>query len=119
MMRDELDQLLCQRYPALFAERTLPATDSAMGRGFECGDGWFPIIDQLCSLIDWNVAHGEMPTVSVVQVKEKFGSLRFRYRGGNSKTEGMRQMAEALSVHIDEATGHWCFEKRIGNERPD
>ena len=38
-MKKELEELLCQRYPELFAERTLSPEVSCMGRGMECGDG--------------------------------------------------------------------------------
>lgn len=37
------------------------------------------------------------PQVIVTQVKEKFGSLRFYYNGGDSMIDGMVRMAERLS----------------------
>ncbi len=104
-MREDLDRLLCERYPELFADRQLPSTESAMGRGFECDDGWFDLIDSLCYSIQWSIANCGVPPVRVKQVKEKMGSLRFHYRGGNDVTRGMKAMAENMSARICEVCG--------------
>lgn len=71
-----------------------------MGRGFECEDACFQLIDTLCASIQWAIEHDDMPPVVVTQVKEKFGMLRFRYRGGNDITKGMVWMAEAISESL-------------------
>lgn len=47
-MRDELDTLLVSRYPEIFKNRNGDMTTTAMCWGFECGDGWFDIINNLC-----------------------------------------------------------------------
>jgi hypothetical protein len=39
----------------------------------------------------------EIPQVVVTQVKEKFGTLRFYYNGGNDYVDGMVRMAESMS----------------------
>jgi hypothetical protein len=66
--------------------------------GFTCGDGWFEIIDRLCAKIATQVISGRMPPVVASQVKEKMGSLRFHFRGGNDETrhlvESARQQSE-------------------------
>lgn len=105
-MRKENDELLCQRYPEIFIERHLPVTKSCMGRGFECGDGWFNIIDAFCARVKWDVDQGYMPPVVVRQVKEKFGTLRIYYTGGNELTAGLKEMAEAISECTCEACGY-------------
>jgi hypothetical protein len=51
-----------------------------MPRGFEHGDGWFDILWRLCVDLEPLVAEFEQETESqfeVLQVKEKFGGLRF------------------------------------------
>lgn len=106
-MDEKLDRLLCRNHPALFAERILAPENSGMGYGFECGDGWFPLIETLSSVIDNAVRHDEMPPVVVIQVKEKISRLRFRFRGGNAQTRAMVELAESLSERIDQDTGHW------------
>ena len=106
-MRNDLDEKLCATFPELFAERTLDPTVSAMGRGFECGDGWFPLLMGLCNSVSLAVECLDMPAVRVLQVKEKLGCLRFRFSGGNSMTLGMVRLAENLSTKIDPETGEW------------
>lgn len=78
-----------------------------MDRGFECDDGWFRLLLCLCEALRDAVALDEMSPIVVLQVKEKFGSLRLRYRGGNEMTYGLVRMAERLSEEIDQTTGQW------------
>jgi hypothetical protein len=57
-MKQELDQLLCEKYPLMMVNRDKSMMETCMCWGFECGDGWFTILDQLMSNIqhhiDWN-----------------------------------------------------------------
>jgi hypothetical protein len=46
-----------------------------------------------------------IPPVTILQVKEKFGGLRFYYSGGDGKIEGMVSFAEQMSYKICEETG--------------
>ena len=50
-MRKELDEALCAKYPLIFKNRNAPMTETAMCWGFDCGDGWYNIIDVLCGLL--------------------------------------------------------------------
>lgn len=50
-MRDELDKKLCAKYPKIFAQRNLPMIETALCWGFDCGDGWYWLIDNLCHSI--------------------------------------------------------------------
>jgi hypothetical protein len=47
----------------------------------------------------------EVPQVVVTQVKEKFGTLRFYYYGGDDYVDGMVSMAEAVSACTCEKCG--------------
>lgn len=49
--------------------------------GCECGDGWFELIQELCQRIT-NVYKFEGMDIDleILQIKEKFGKLRFYYR---------------------------------------
>jgi hypothetical protein len=101
-MKKELDEQLCQKYPLIFANRYRPMNETAMCWGFDCGDGWFNILDQLCSNIqhhiDWkNKKEPVVEQVVADQVKEKFGTLRFYYSGGDEHIAGMVAMAESMS----------------------
>ena len=115
-MKQELDELLCQRYPKIFVDRHGDMKQTLMCWGFECGDGWFNIIDRLCSNIqhhvDWaqlqkeKYGRGEGCTqVVAVQIKEKFGTLRFYTNGGNEQIYGMIRMAESMSAVTCEECG--------------
>jgi len=80
-----------ERFPKMFA--------NPYG-GFACGEGWWPILEKLCSNIqhhlDWKNKKSEVvPQVTVAQIKEKFGGLRFYYDGGDDEIRGMVRMAEA------------------------
>ena len=50
-MREELDRKLVEKYPLIFKNRYAPMTETAMCWGFDCGDGWYTIIDTLCGLL--------------------------------------------------------------------
>jgi hypothetical protein len=54
-MSPELDELLCNRYPKIFRNRYGSQPLTGICWGIECEDGWFNIIDQLCSLIQWHI----------------------------------------------------------------
>lgn len=103
-MRLELETLLYQRYPSLFSRRDAPEHHE-MFHGFQCDDGWFDLIDALCSCIQWDIDKNQAPQGRVVQVKEKFGTLRFYYRGGNDYACGLVDMAVAMSERICETCG--------------
>jgi hypothetical protein len=150
-MKQELDKLLCERYPKMMVNRDKSMMETCMCWGFECGDGWFNILNQLMGNIqhhiDWRARQRELdnkfnqmatqlksgdstlfdeemkdlinrdyverrrqelidqplrelkecPQVTLDQVKEKFGSLRFYYTGGDDYVSGLVTMAESLS----------------------
>ena len=129
-MKNELDEALVAKYPKIFKYRHAPMTHTAMCWGFECGDGWFNILDQLMSNIqhhiDWKEkqrnwavtfnskakpeefreVHELIPQVTLDQVKEKLGTLRFYYTGGDEYIRGMVTMAEAMSGTTCETCGN-------------
>jgi len=160
-MKQELDKLLCEKYPKMMVNRTKPMMETCMCWGFECGDGWFNILDQLMGNIqhhiDWkekqrkwaidynymaaqckagnfdlfeeenknltneeykNERLGEIiagdfrevphaiPQVTLDQVKEKFGTLRFYYTGGDDIIDGMVRMAESMTGVTCEECGN-------------
>ena len=101
-MKEDLDNYLCTVYPKMFVNRHADMKETAMCWGFECGNGWFNILNQLCNNIqhhiDWNNKKEEVvPQVVVQQVKEKFGTLRFYYEGGDDYISGLVSMAESMS----------------------
>jgi hypothetical protein len=160
-MKQELDKLLCERYPKMMVNRNKPMMETCMCWGFECGNGWFNILDQLMGNIqhhiDWKVKQrdgaikynemaaqakvgnfelfkedmkaliddeykekrlGEIvagdfrevpnliPQVTLDQVKEKYGTLRFYYSGGDDVIDGMVRMAESMTEVTCEECGN-------------
>lgn len=105
-MRKELDELLCKRYPLIFADRKRSMQETSMYWGFSCGDGWFDLIDALCERLQSWTDHNGAPQVVASQVKEKYGELCFYTSGATSeKQDGMILMAEAMSERICEQCG--------------
>jgi hypothetical protein len=93
------------RFPKMFSEPY---------GGFAIGEGWWPIIESLCATIQghinwWNTNHEKHPIVEqvvVMQIKEKFGGLRFYYEGGDEQIRGMVYMAENWAAHTCEVCGN-------------
>ena len=160
-MKQELDKLLCEKYPKMMVNRNKNMQETCMCWGFECGDGWFNILNQLMGNIqhhiDWKekqragaIKYNEMatqakagnfdlfeedmkdltndeykekrlgeivagdfrevpesiPQVTLDQVKEKFGTLRFYYQGGDDVIDGMVRMAESMTEVTCEECGN-------------
>lgn len=159
-MSPELDSELVKKYPKIFRDRYGDMRQTLMCWGFDCGDGWYNILDALCSNIqhhiDWkreqraqalrfnrrlkkaielnsiepllingrdndfwvksatedleNKKFRDVPVkahqVVAVQVKEKFGSLRFYTNAIDDTVRGMIRMAESMSVRTCEVCGN-------------
>ena len=159
-MKKELDEYLCKVYPKMMVNRNLHMNETCMCWGFECGDGWFQILNQLMGNIQhhidwkekqrkWAIEYNEMAAqckagnfdlfeeanksltnqdyknerlaeivagdfreipesihqVTLDQVKEKFGTLRFYYSGGDDYISGLVSMAESMSGVTCETCG--------------
>jgi hypothetical protein len=142
-MKRELDEALCAKYPLIFKDRNADMRTTCMCWGLECGDGWYNIIDVLCSLltsdyrqaesrydfikdklgqprwasskelvtqeqIDEAKAKLEEETLKVpvaVQVKEKFGGLRFYVQAATDKHYQYISFAESMSYRTCESCG--------------
>ena len=158
-MKRELDEYLCKVYPKMMVNRNKDIQETCMCWGFECGDGWFQILNQLMGNIqhhiDWRERQRDLdikfneiavqlkagdstlfdesmkdmlnrdfvekrkqelidlplreikecPQVTLDQVKEKFGTLRFYYSGGDDYISGLVSMAESMSGVTCETCG--------------
>jgi hypothetical protein len=160
-MKQELDKLLCEKYPKMMVNRNKNMQETCMCWGFECGDGWYNILNQLMGNIQhhidwkekqrkWAMEYNEMaaqakagnfelfeasmkavpndeykeqrlaeiiagdfrevpesiPQVTLDQVKEKFGTLRFYYSGGDDYISGMVSLAESMTSVTCEGCGN-------------
>ena len=73
---------------------------------FECDDGWYELIFNLCEKIQQECDTSGCEQVKAAQVKEKFGSLRFYYSGGNDNVFNLTLDANKQSTTICEVTGN-------------
>lgn len=104
-MKIELQDALFMGYPEIFAQRNLDMRQTCMYWGIECGDGWYGIIDMLCKLIQHHIQDNPDLSVEAVQVKEKYGGLRFYINGGDDHVDGLITFAERLSYMTCEQCG--------------
>jgi hypothetical protein len=86
-------------------KKKYPLTLSHLGY-FECDEGWSSILDDLCSVIENHLKHQKIEEHYAVQVKEKFGGLRFYMSSYDEFIEGAITLAEKQSVHICEVCGN-------------
>jgi hypothetical protein len=77
-MNKENTNKLWEKYPIIFSGRYLSLQESLIPFGFECGDGWYDLINKLCEDVTTLIENKNIK-VTAVQVKEKFGGLRFYY----------------------------------------
>lgn len=140
-MRAELDRALCAEFPSIFRDRGATMQESCMHWGMDCGDGWHSLIRAVCLYVDnvlvnarsgaiheYRRKHGidfdaALPpevlkaigvddmAVVAEQVKEKYGTLCFYWRGEgltdavHGQVTGAVDMAELLSGRTCEKCG--------------
>lgn len=114
-MKSDLENYLKKKFPKLYTE--CGENEPFTLFGFECDDGWFRLLLWLSEYIQnhidqynkWAEKYPEqyksVTQVKVLQVKEKFGTLRYYYRGGNDKISAVVEFAEFISGNICESTG--------------
>lgn len=100
-MNEQNTQKLFQDFPTFFRPEKGPQ-QTLMCFGFECDDGWFNLIYKLCEDIrDLNPPEG----FEVIQVKEKFGGLRFYADNTTKEIYDRINEAEAKSEVTCESCG--------------
>jgi len=82
-MNSDLQNKLYKSYPLIFAEVNDPSACSSIKNfGVECGNGWFNMLDELCSKVEpiireWAIQNPDKDHPRAYQIKSKFGGLRF------------------------------------------
>ena len=107
-MKQELDRELFDKYPEFFQGLKISKSITPIAFGFECGDGWFEILDKLMANMSNYIK--SLPkykkfVVDIVQVKEKFGTLRIYISEGDDKIYGLIRDAEIESSKTCEICG--------------
>ena len=112
---DEYVEMMETLYPKMFA--------NPYG-GFAVGQGWWTLLNLLCHEIQTYIDHQNrrrdlllrdnphgvtiplaVEQVTVAQIKEKFGGLRFYYDGGDDYIRGLATMAEVVADRTCEECG--------------
>lgn len=104
MNKSNTDKLY-KDYPKIFKQKDDNVQTSCMPFGFECGNGWYWLIDRLCELLQFNIDKNGYPQIEATQVKEKFGGLRFCTDINYNESAAMIEFAEHLSYSICEVCG--------------
>ena len=112
-MTPENTKLLFERHKHIFRGKDLSLRENLMPFGFECGDGWFTLIDELSTTIErfLESQQDEERTAEcvrdfiVVQVKEKYGTLRFYTSPTPDVIHWIIDFAEGMSAKICESCG--------------
>lgn len=124
-MDQELQNILFEKYPQLFSNRTKSRMESCMYWGIECNNGWYELLSSIC----WRIFQHEQNiyeriatrnkfgtpndqsdldyvAVKFDQIKQKFGGLRIYFSGGDDYIEGVVDMAEEYSYKVCETCGN-------------
>jgi|GEM_PF-2007450 len=102
--------------------------------GFECGNGWIPILEDLFAKINEEVKTANLAEFRVTQVKEKFGDLVVTVKGGNNAIDTLIGLALKKAAKTCEGCGkpgqnresnEWfstqcskCYNERIDTQSP-
>lgn len=103
-MNKENTAQIYRDFPQLFRGRNKSIKENLMPFGFDHNDGWFQLVYDLSAKID-TYAKEKGLTPEVVQVKEKFGSLRYYLHGGDEFIYDLICKVEEASTHICEDCG--------------
>jgi len=103
--RDISERKIFKKYPKIFRQKDLSPRETCMCWGLEIGLGWYWLVDKLCEFLQFNIDKNNQPQLEAVQVKEKFGGLRFYVTGANSEQQKVIDFVEFLSHFICERCG--------------
>jgi hypothetical protein len=85
-MRAELQEKLQRRFPKIYG-----------GKPFECGDGWYSILEELGLELE-----GTKKPITILQIKEKFGTLRVYLDPSDPAVQSAVDYAEEQSARVCE-----------------
>jgi hypothetical protein len=110
-MNEENTRKLFEKYeflrpePPIKREGEPPFIADLMNFGFECGDGWYKLIDDGCAIIQEYLKTHKGMKFKAEQIKEKWGGLRFYYSGGDENISNLISLMEHTSYQICEECG--------------
>jgi Icc-related predicted phosphoesterase len=95
--------MLCT--PQLIGQSPWDLEQNPIRFGFECGPGWFPLIEKTLIKLVRIARDDGLDRLRVRQVKEKFGGLRIYLSGGNDRADAAVAAAQLQSLKICDLCG--------------
>lgn len=104
-MKKKLQNKIFNDFDNMYRERNLDMSKTCMCWGITTGNGWFDIIYQLSKDIQKELNENPYEHFAIIQVKEKFGALRFYVRGASEIIHKLISDAENKSSITCEECG--------------
>ncbi len=96
-MRADLERKLEQEFPFMKRDRINGEETPYSEWGCECGDGWYPLLRDLCRAVtDRYQMDGRAVDLVILQVKEKYAGLRFYYTHTDPSDEPRQEALRKL-----------------------
>ena len=106
-MNEKLSKRLFKDYKKLFEPPKIrnDPMKSCMSWGFECGDGWAELLEDMFKEIQNYVVANKVKGFHFVQIKEKFGGLRAYTSFEDDTIRSIIRKAEDRAEHTCEVCG--------------
>ena len=107
-MTAEKERALVARYRNLFpSDKDMnDLSKYCLAFGFECGDGWYGILDRMMS----KIASLNPKEFRFVQIKEKYGALRVYWGASGDEAEDFWEKVDAIIDEAELASAGTCEE---------
>lgn len=116
-MEKELEKSLKGKHPEILKEMWGDPKKTCMAWGIECGDGWYKLLDETMSKLDFArkafTVAGAETRITASQIKEKLGTLSFYFEVESSSdlakniVRDIVARAERDSSSVCEVTGQY------------
>ncbi|MFW9871595.1 MAG: hypothetical protein ACFFG0_00675 [Candidatus Thorarchaeota archaeon] len=106
-MNRELELKLIEKYPDFFNYYRRYPKKVRIRFTFSCGNGWYNLIDNLCYNLSEKIKDKNFKII-VIEVKQKFGGLRFYYIIEHERTDFLFRIGAVIRKFM--------FNKRLGKK---
>jgi len=70
-----------------------------------CDNGWYSLIDNMCSALQYNIVAYKQPQITITQIKEKWGGLQIYTDACDEFQRGVISLAYTISHNVCEKCG--------------
>ena len=100
-----IEQYRNKNNPDIYEKQPKPIWDLKLF-GIQCGNGWYSLLDDAFSKIQKHLDENPDLDFGIEEIKEKYGTLRIYYYGGDDFIENIIDHAEKKSATVCEVCGH-------------